>query len=326
METAANESAIEEVGFSTFADVEAITGAIEWAWEGWLAHHYLHILASESGVGKSYLAMRIAACFLVGMSWPDGQAFTEETGFILWCEAEAAQQLNKERAKLLGLPLEKIRIPNLDPLHDIDFWNSADKEMIWALAHNPDIKFIVVDSLSGADPRDENSSDKLAVLKWWAELARNTGKPILITHHLNKPLFGNEKVTLNRLRGSTTIAQMARVVWAIDTPDLNQKDKKRLFVLKNNLAAFPEPIGISIGKEIQFGLAPSAPQKYSELDRTIDFLQDISQRQPLAAKEIKEKALDADISKSTLKRAKEKIGVKSIKRPEGWFWSLPVYE
>ncbi|MCA9935613.1 MAG: AAA family ATPase [Ardenticatenaceae bacterium] len=314
----------EDATFSTFADVDRLTGAIEWAWPGWLAQSYLHLLASESGVGKSFIAMRLAGCFLCGMPWPDGQVFTEQKGSVLWCEAEAAQQLNKERAKSLGLPLDKIIIPSLDPFRDIELRNIQDRDAIWSWANDDSIRFIVVDSLSGADPRDENSSDKLSVLKWLAELARNTGKPILLTHHLNKPLFGNETVTLNRLRGSTAIPQMARVIWAMDTPDPNNKEQKRLSVLKSNLAKFPEPIGVQIGTEVKFGPAPSAPQKYSELDRAMDFLRELLERQPVTAKGGEEAAMKAGISQSTLKRAKKQLGITSAKKADGWYWSLPV--
>lgn len=312
---------------STFADIHRLTGSIEWSWPGWMANGYLHLLASEAGVGKSFLAMRIAGCFLLGMPWPDGTPFTGGLGNVLWCEAEAAQQLNKERALALGLPLERIIIPSADPFRDIDLRNNEDKDAIWSVAYDDKVKFIVVDSLSGADPREENDSSKLTVLKWWAELARNTGKPMLITHHLNKPLFGNENVTLHRLRGSTAIPQLARVIWTIDTPDPNNRELKRLSVLKNNLAAFPEPIGVTIGDGVRFGAAPTAPQQYSELDRAMDFLRDLLAREPIPAKDVEEAAEAEGLSMSTVRRAKKQLGVTSVRTAENiWQWSLPVID
>ena len=46
-------------------------------------------------------------------------------------------------------------------------------------------------------------------------LARDTGKPVLCTHHLRKKgLQDGEAVTLDRLRGSSATVQTARLVWA----------------------------------------------------------------------------------------------------------------
>jgi hypothetical protein len=45
------------------------------------------------------------------------------------------------------------------------------------------------------------------------------------------------------------------VVLALDTPDLNHPGHRRLSVIKNNLAPFPEPLGCRVTEqgEIQFG-------------------------------------------------------------------------
>ena len=77
---------------------------IEWDWPLWLAKGVLTMLSAKSGIGKSLLVLRIAGCYLNGWPWPDGTPFTGERGSILWCEAEAAQALNLERAKAWGLP------------------------------------------------------------------------------------------------------------------------------------------------------------------------------------------------------------------------------
>jgi len=53
----------------SWADLGNILGPIEWAWEGWLPKGMLTILASESGIGKSALGLRVCASFLSGVDW-----------------------------------------------------------------------------------------------------------------------------------------------------------------------------------------------------------------------------------------------------------------
>jgi putative DNA primase/helicase len=309
----------------TWADVEGLLGPITWAWKPWLPIGMLTILAGESGAGKSALALRLAGCFLRGDPWPDKTAYKGETGLILWCEAEAAQAVNLDRAKKWGLPLDQILTPT-DPLEDVKLDNPDHFNSIYAAAFRPDVRLIVVDSLRGANSRDENSSDTMGMVQKVAGLARDSGKPILLTHHLRKKsIFDTDSVELERLRGSSAIVQTARLVWALDVPDPTAKNWKRLQVVKSNLAKFPEPVGMTIDDQgVKFGLAPEVPKTDSVADRAVDLLMALLQDEPQSAKAIEDEFDQAGISIATMKRAKSKLGVISIKDKDGWKWSLPA--
>lgn len=314
---------------STWADIDTILGPIEWDWRGWLAKGFLTILASEPGIGKSMLCLRMGACYLNGLPWPDGTKFTGERGKILWCESEAGQALNLERARDWGLDLTQIVIPLENPLHDFKLDNNQHKDALWAYAGRDDIRLIILDSLRGLHSKDENSSTTIDVVMWLAQLARNTGKPVLLTHHLRKRGIQDidGRPTLDRLRGSSAIIQPARIVWALDVPDLNDPHNKRLSVIKNNLMRFSEPIGMKIDEDgVHFGIAPETPKEYTELDRAIDFLKDFLASEPVSAVEVEAEYRSMGFSKATMIRAKKRLGINSIK-PAGetrWFWTLPI--
>jgi hypothetical protein len=311
---------------ATWADLDNFIGPLKWCWENWLPQSLLTIIAGELGVGKSIITLRIAACFLRGDPWPDGTPYTGETGAILWCEAEAAQAINLSRAKAWGLPLEKIYIPFEDPLVDILLDDPDHREAIAAIARREEVLLIIVDSLRGATRRDENSSETIAVVKWLAELARDTGKPVLLCHHLRKKGLvdvGN-KVTLDRLRGSSAIGQVARVIWAIDIPDLKDKETKRLSVIKNNLARFPESVGLSIDDEgVTFCNAPQEPHTETLEERAADFLLKLLASGPVPSTKVEEEANKAGLSLHAVNRAKKKLGIISIKPKGVWHWSFP---
>lgn len=311
----------------TWADIAGVIGPITWAWDKWVANGMLHIVASEPGKGKSALCLRLAACYLMGKPWPDGAVFGGELGKVLWCEAEAGQAVNLERARNWGLPLDSLLTPLADPLEDLKLADAGHVRALEAMARREDVKLIILDSLRGLHSRDENSSEVMSVVHWLAELARDIQKPIILTHHLRKRgLFDiGEAPNLDRLRGSTAITQAARLVWALDTPDPMQEHLARLSVIKSNLAKFPEPVGMTIDeKGVTFTHAPEAPKPESVADKAADLLLALLDDEPKPAAEIESEVQGAGISMISAKRAKARLGIVSIKKDDGrWYWSLP---
>ncbi len=317
----------ETPGFSTWAQAAATLGPVTWHWERWLAPGFLHILAARTGLGKSTLALRVAACYLMGWPWPDGRRFEGEPGAVLWLESEAAHALNVDRATRWGLPLAAIRTCLPDPLEDFSLLNRKHREAAEEAARDPQVKLIVLDSLSGARASaDENDSRALASTKWLAELARNTSKPLLVLHHLRKRslLDGNEEVNLERLRGSSAILQTARLVWALDTPDPAHPSRLRLQVLKSNLSRFPAPLGMGIEDDgrVTFGEAPEPPTKENASERAASFVRRVLANGPVKASEVVAAAEREGIPERTLRRVKDTLCVESRRAFNEWWWRL----
>ena len=312
---------------STWLDTGKVLGPIVWAWPHWLPCGFLTILAGATGKGKSSLALRIAGCYLAGWPWPDGSVFTGEQGSVLWCETEGAQALNLERAGKWGLPVERILNPLVDPLAEVSLDNPQHKQAIEAAARLPGVRLIVVDSLSAAlgPGRDENDSRVLSVLKWLATLARDSGKPVKVTHHLRKrgQVDTSDEVNLERVRGSSAIVQVARLVWGLDSPDPTKPETLRLQVLKSNLDRFPPAIGLSIDEEgVHFTEAPERPHKPSRLEVAKGFLQDLLEHGLVTASEGEQKAANADLSEPTVRRARTALGIESDKVGDVYYWHV----
>lgn len=313
----------------TFQDLESLIGPIQWAWKGWLPLGLLTIVASEPGIGKSALALRLAASVILGLPWPDGTPYAGSRGSVLWCEAEAAQAINLERAKQWGIPLNQIKLPLLEnPLVDVQLDNQTHRNAVLAAAQREDVQFIVIDSLRGCHRLDENGSESIEIVMWLAKLARDTCKPILLTHHLRKKShFDGDSVNLDRLRGSSAIIQPARMIWAMDTPDPELPDHKRLSVIKSNISKFPDPIGFIVnGNGPEFGESPKPPKKDILLDQAKEHLLALLNKNPLPANEVFD-ALEANgISEKTTRRAKQVLRIVAFQKDGKWFWSLPISE
>ncbi|MCK5307161.1 MAG: AAA family ATPase [Zetaproteobacteria bacterium] len=312
----------------TWDEMAGLIGDVSWAWQPWLPRGFVTIVAAEVGIGKSVLCLRIAASILCGELWPDNSAYESERGAVLWCETEAAQALNMARAKAWGLPIDKIYSPKIDdnPITDVALDLTQHQDQVSEMANWPDVRLIVVDSLRGAHRGDENSSS-IEVVKWLAQLARDTDKPVLLTHHLRKRglLDLDGIISLDRVRGSSAIIQTSRVVWAIDRPDI-EIEARRLSVIKSNLTRFPDPVGLEINDAgIEFGEAPEKPHEDTPTERAVDLLRALLADGPMKQPDIEDEAKGAGIAWNAVRQAKKRLNIVSKRKDlDGWYWALPA--
>lgn len=308
---------------ATVADLDGVLGEVEWDWRGWLPRGFLSILAAQQGDGKSLVALwGVCRSMLCGSSWPDGKLPEAPVDCrVLWVEAESAHQLLRERVKAAGLPAKRIIFPTWNPLESLQL---DDAMAVMDLRdtvkiHRP--RLVVVDALSGTHSKRENANDEmLPVIRPLADLARDFQIPVLLIHHVSKQQEGAE-INLRSIRGATAITQLSRCVWALDRPD--ESGWLRLRCIKNNLAPIPEPIGIRIGHGcLEYGAAPRPPRADTKLAKAEEFLREKLQKGPRPPSELITEAAERDITRPTLYRAKDSMGLTTV---DGC-WALPANE
>lgn len=317
----------EEFQGSSWADLKEVIGPIQWMWPGWLPLGFQSMAAAYSGIGKSNLLLHIAKVITTGCNWPDGTPYEHEAGKVLWCETENAHALNLDRAITWSIPIEAILSPLEDPLGNVSLDDKQHIEAIFKCAQRDDVKLIIVDSFSGGTQKEAISSSKIGPLcNLLAAIAKRTNKPLLISHHLNKPQRGiaENVVTLPRVRDSSAIVQYSRVVWAIDEPDAEEPERKRLYVIKNNLTKYPIPIGFDVTDDgLIFGDAPNINRaSRNKKERAENLLLKLLADGRVATSTIEELSKSHDISMETMRRAKKNLGI--ISEMDGvWYWRLP---
>jgi len=241
-----------------------------------------------------------------------------------------------DQTKMYSLDIEKIfrgELPNLQ--RDID---SLEREYIIPY----DIQLLILDPLTGLlGGADDNSNTKMReqLAPLLSMIKRRNMACIAITH-MNKD--SNQTDPLLRIMGSTAMTAVPRSVLAV-MPDHEDEDRHYLASVKMNLGKSPPSLAYRLdGNTVLFESDVIQKTGYelfnveristSELGKAMEFLKSSLTPDDKQGTEVKEEWIEAeDGSKSTLKRARAKLGIKSSKRTDkegiaAWWWSLPDQE
>jgi hypothetical protein len=186
--------------------------------------------------------------------------------------------------------------------------------------------------LGGADMHSANGIRPL--MKSLGAVAERTGCAVVIIGHLNKK---GGKAQYRGL-GSIDIYAAARSVLTVGKIDVDN-NMRALVHGKSNLAPPGSPMA--------FGLDPNGgitwlgdyeitldellsgktrDQSESRLGQTMGFIRNELSAGEVPAAEMVRRAAENGIPKMTLDRAKQTLGVKSVKRQNQWFWMLDGME
>ncbi len=315
---------------------------VEWLWPGRIPLGKLTVVDGDPGLGKSAMTLDIAARVSAGLELPDGER-CEPAGVVLMSAEDGLADTIRPRLDAAGADTKRILAlttktdsQNTEQMISIP----EDLSLIEHEIKRVGARLVVVDPLMAFLSGDTNShrdQDVRRALAPLAALAQRTGAAVLIVRHLNKTSGGN---TLYRGGGSIGIIGAARsgLVVAEDPEDserrilahnkqnLGKPSASLVFTIETapNGAARVLWCGQSELNASQILRAPIDEEEKSALSEATEFLRDELQDGPMAAKQVKKNARDADISERTLKRAKADLRVKSTKEGDGsWTWSLP---
>jgi len=313
------------VVFSTAEDLDKSIESIEFINEPWLPRGLVTLLIASPGLGKSKLALDVTSRILnPAVGWFDGKALeVPQMTKVLWLETEAFHAGLKERINTLGIPKDRVIFPFKNPLEDVRLDDDRYRAQIETVIRVVKPTLVVVDSLRGSHGKDENDSrDMTKILSFLSRLARDYNIAVLVIHHVRKPTPGGpDVISLNRQRGSSATAYLARTVWALERPNPTST-ALRLRVIKSNVARIPDPVGLkTTDRGIEWTKeVPEQPPRKTKVDEAMEFLQEALMSGPRPSKELDEEAEQEGISQQTLRRAAKRLGVKKTKRPKDGRW------
>ena len=316
---------------------------VEWLWAGRIPIGKITVLDGDPGLGKSFLTLDLAARITTGRLMPDGSPGVDGGVLVLNAEDGSADTI-VPRLLAMGANLKRVRI--LKTLMGSDGERQpeipADLAAIERTAELVKAKLIVVDPLMAFLASETNSfrdQDVRRALAPLAMTAERLGAAVLIVRHLNKNSEGNP---IYRGGGSIGIIGAARAgLLVARDPDDQSNQSRILAVTKTNLGPSSPSLRWSIqsddrglirvhwsGESAHQASAllalPSGDEGRTELEEACDFLLATLADGPLPANEVIQKGRAAACSERTLKRAKEKLGVKSRRHITVWQWELPA--
>lgn len=324
---------------------------VEWLWGPYIPRGKLTILEGDPGVGKTWLALTIAA--IVSRGWPfpgqDGVPHGQgEPANVLYLSAEDGLA-DTLRPRLDAAGADVGRVFALTGWRGVDPETGEEQSGAITLAHLPAIEealqqtqpaLVVVDPLQaylGAGIDMHRANEVRPVLAGLAALAEKHKCAVLCIRHLGK---APQDRAVYRGLGSIDFAAAARSILLVGQDPEDERGRV-LAQVKNSLA----PLGPSLAFELRDGklfwcgmsqvtaeallAPPRSEEEKSALEETVDFLQEALGDGPRPAEEVLKEARKLNIAERTLNRAKAQAGVRVYrvgaagKRGGGtWYWDL----
>ncbi len=346
----------------TAADVQP--DAVRWWWRGRLALGKLTVLEGEPDVGKSTILLDLAARVSRGHSMPDGTDAPEGPGdvVILAAAEDGVADTIVPRLTAAGADLARVHVWRGTPGPDgylRGFELEHDLAALEAFVAARRARLIVVDALMAAMPAGSGTNrdpDTRRLLHPFASLAERTGAVAIVNRHHRK---GAGKA-IERGGGSVAIGAVARAVLAVVRDDDDETGERRLLgVVKANLLPEVEKASTAyriVGAQIDGGggrvietsridwLGSDERRIRDLLHRADDeagggeakdcatAIRELLADGPRSAKEAETDLRGQGFSASTIRRARERVGItrdaETIFRdgfgPGGvWMWRLP---
>ncbi|HEY6322364.1 MAG TPA: AAA family ATPase, partial [Thermoanaerobaculia bacterium] len=310
---------------------------VHFLWAPYLPLGKLTLLDGDPGQGKSWLTAAIATAGSLGWGLPGTPPFDPFT--TLFFTEDPAEDVLRPRLDLLGADCQRIWT------HDsfefpIDLSQPADVARLDELVPAHDARLVVIDPIQaflGAKTDIYRPNEVRAVLAPLLRLAQRHACALLVLRHITKARASR---SIYAGQGSIDFIAAARsVLLAGSGPD--DPASHALVHIKSNLAAAGPALGYRFDGRSFVWEGPSrltANDLLAAEAQTDDagaeqearlFLRDIlADAETLPARAVLAAAREAGVAERTLKRAKRREGVRTIRQGFGtgsvWLWSLPV--
>jgi len=323
---------------------------INWLWQGWVACGKIHLLGGIAGTGKTTISLALAASITTGGRFPDGSK-APSGNVVIWTGEDDITDTLTPRLMAMGADLDKVHFIQgvMGADGERPFNPSSDMPILqFALTNVGNVKLLIIDPIvsvvNGDSHKNAEVRKDLAPL---VQMSEAMDFAIIGITHFSKGTSGREPI--ERITGSIAFGAVARVVLVASKGKSENGEDIRIFLrAKSNIG--PDEGGFEYSVENAFtdsGIETSRILWGSALEGTarellvdaeddpdggslsdcMRLISDLLKLSEVSANEMAKDCMGAGYSRSTMNRAKKKLGVEAKKVGMGsgshWVWELP---
>ena len=295
---------------------------VEWLWHPYIAYGKITIVLGDPGEGKTSFVLYLAS--LLSQNTPTLIELKERPIKVIYQSGEdGIEDTIKPRLDIYEANCKNIYFITSK---DINL-NSEDLET--AIVQTK-AKLLILDPFQSFLEKGtsmQNISDLRPMFSYLGKVAKKTNCAIILVGHMNKATGSKE---LYRGLGSIDIVAVARSVLVVKK--LEEDSSTRVVTqIKNNLSEIGRPVAFDISQNGSITWLGNTSLENVELDKEMTkkkekyasiLLYDLLNKGPVLTSVILEEASKNNISPRTIRTVKKELKIISLKRKDGWYWTM----
>jgi hypothetical protein len=310
---------------------------VEWLWKDRIPCSFITIFAGRTGIGKTFVALDIAARKTKGDPMPDSNGECCKAGNVLIISEDSQSKVLRPRLEAMGADLSRVYFMTWEAMAEYQLGDVEMLDRVVREAGDPDL--IIIDpptNFLGDVDEHRNSEVRAVLMKIVAWLMRQS-RPIALILITQVTKGGREVEAINRIIGSIAWSATSRIAHTFG-PDGDVKGGGFFSCPKNNLGPTPDTIRYRIvptdkAARIEWGdkSDKSADEVMSggkkEQNRCITaeafLIERFNQSRSWWSEELFSEGAKLGISRIALFEAKRSLGLpKARKIGDIWMWSV----
>lgn len=303
---------------------------VDWLWHPYIPFGKITVIQGDPGDGKTTLILNIAALLSRGLPMPESTDYSLPTSVLYQSAEDGAEDTLKPRLMSAGANCSRIAF-----IDESEYGLTLNDVRIENAIKETKARLLVLDPLQAylGEGNEMNRADGVRpMLKQLAAVAERTGCAIVIVGHMNK---ASGSKSIYRGLGSIDITAVARSVLLVGRIK-NDTPVRVMAQLKNSLAKEGTPIAFEINEDSgirwigEYDISvdellngeSGAPSDSGKVTVVMEKLTELLADEEVPCGRLYEMFREMDMGKRTVDRAKKALGVRSVKRADGWYWML----
>jgi hypothetical protein len=308
---------------------------IDWLWPGWVARGVLTLIDGDPGMGKSTLAVDLAARVSRGRGGPGAPDTGKPQGVLLLSAEDDPGRVIRPRLDAAGADNDRVFVLECLPGQpDRPVMLPQDAGVLQDIIQKQQVGLVIVDPLMaflGRGVNVQSDQDVRRALHRLKRVAEQTQAALVIVRHLNK---SSHMAALYRGGGSIGIVGACRVALVVGK-DPADDQRRVLATNKNNLVAKPPSWGFRLeergsvavvvwdgqcdwsAEEVLGKMSEEQAEELSRVQECAEAVRGCLGNGRMLTRDLETMCGALGFSVTTIKRARKKLGVRASKNSFG---------